>query len=52
MGEGVPVPVRLQVNRPNPPPNSTDIDFVSSWRHGGADINVKQLVRRWHKQIR
>ncbi|MEJ2534962.1 MAG: ATP-binding protein [Gammaproteobacteria bacterium] len=52
MGEGVPLPVRFQVNRPNPPPNSADIDFTSNWRHGGAEINVKNLVRRWHKQIR
>jgi hypothetical protein len=52
MGEGVPVPVRFQVNRPSPPPNAADIDFTKSWRHGGVDIDVKQLVRRWHKQIR
>ena len=52
MGEGVPVPVRFQVNKPSPPPNSTDIDFTQHWRHGGVDINVKALVRRWHKQIR
>lgn len=52
MGEGVPVPVRFQVNRPSPPPNSTDIDFTHNWRSGGADINVRALVRRWHKQVR
>jgi DNA helicase HerA-like ATPase len=52
MGEGVPVPVRFQVSRPNPPPNAADIDFTKSWRHGGVEIDVKQLVRRWHKQIR
>ncbi len=52
MGEGVPVPVRFQVNRPNPPPNSADIDFTKNWRHGGTEIDVKQLVRRWHKQTR
>ncbi|MEE4173779.1 MAG: ATP-binding protein [Xanthomonadales bacterium] len=52
MGEGVPIPVRFQVNRPSPPPNAADIDFTKSWRHGGVDIDVKKLVRRWHKQIR
>ncbi|MEM1412423.1 MAG: ATP-binding protein [Pseudomonadota bacterium] len=52
MGEGVPVPVRFQVSRPSPPPNAADIDFTKSWRHGGPDIDVRQLVRRWHKQIR
>lgn len=52
MGEGVPVPVRFQVNRPSPPPNSTDVDFTRHWRHGGVDVNVRALVRRWHKQVR
>lgn len=52
MGEAVPMPVRFLVNRPSPPPNSTDIDFTSHWRHGGADIDVTKLVTRWHKQIR
>ncbi len=52
MGEGVPVPVRFQTNRPSPPPNSADVDFTKSWRHGGTEIDVKRLVKRWHKQIR
>jgi len=52
MGEAVPMPVRLQVNRPSPPPNSTDIDFTRNWRNGGVEIDVKRLVRRWHKQMR
>lgn len=52
MGEAVPMPVRFQVNRPSPPPNSTDIDFTTHWRHGGVEIDVKKLVRRWHRQDR
>ena len=52
MGEAVPMPVRFQVNRPSPPPNSTDIDFTKNWRHGGVEVDVKRLVSRWHKQTR
>lgn len=52
LGEAVPMPVRFQVNLPNPPPNSIDIDYSGKWRHGGKDISVKQLVNNWHKQIR
>lgn len=52
MGEAVPMPVRFQVNRPSPPPNSTDIDFTKNWRHGGVEVDVKRLVSRWHKQSR
>ena len=51
-GEAVPMPVRFQVNRPSPPPNSTDIDFTKNWRHGGVEVDVKRLVSRWHKQTR
>jgi DNA helicase HerA-like ATPase len=52
MGEAVPMPVRFQVNRPSPPPNSTDIDFTKNWRHGGVEVDVRRLVSRWHKQSR
>lgn len=52
MGEAVPMPVRVQINRPSPPPNSTDIDFTRNWRNGGVEIDVKRLVSRWHKQQR
>ena len=52
LGEAVPMPVRFKVNLPNPPPNSTDVDFSGKWRHGGEEISVKQLVGNWHKQVR
>ncbi len=52
LGEGVPMPVRFQVNMPNPPPNSTDIDYAGKWRDGGEAIDVSDLVSRWHKQKR
>ena len=52
MGEAVPMPVRLQVNRPSPPPNSTDIDFTTNWRNGGVNVDVEKLVDSWHKQTR
>jgi DNA helicase HerA-like ATPase len=52
MGSAVPMPVRFQMNMPNPPPNSRDVDFAEKWSKGGEDIDVKQLVRNWHRQIR
>ena len=52
MGAAVPMPVRFQVNLPNPPPNSQDVDFAEKWSKGGKEIDVEQLVSNWHRQIR
>jgi hypothetical protein len=52
LGEAVPMPVRFKVDLPNPPPNSTDIDYAGKWSHGGKEISVEKLVSNWHKQVR
>ena len=52
MGSAVPMPVRFQMNLPNPPPNSQDVDFAGKWARGGEEIDVEQLVSNWHRQIR
>lgn len=52
MGAAVPMPVRFRMNLPNPPPNSQDVDFGGKWSKGGEEIDVKQLVSNWHRQIR
>ena len=52
LGEAVPMPVRIQVDMPNPPPNSTDVDYSGKWREGGAEIDVDKLVQNWHAQDR
>lgn len=52
LGEAVPMPVRFKVDLPDPPPNSTDIDYADKWRDGGAEVDVEKLVNNWHKQER
>jgi len=52
MGAGVPMPVRFQINLPNPPPNSQDVDYATKWSKGGEEIDVEGLVSNWHRQIR
>ncbi|MBT4523085.1 MAG: ATP-binding protein [Halieaceae bacterium] len=52
LGEAVPMPVRFKVNLPDPPPNSTDVDYSGKWRTRGADIDVEKLVRSWIMQER
>jgi DNA helicase HerA-like ATPase len=52
MGAAVPMPVRFQMNLPNPPPNSSDVDFAGKWSKGGKEIDVEKLVSNWHRQLR
>lgn len=52
MGAAVPMPVRFQVTIPNPPPNSSDVDFATKWSKGGEEIDVDGLVNAWLSQVR
>ncbi len=52
LGEAVPMPVRFQVDMPDPPPNSTDVDYAGKWHDGGVDIDVEGVVKNWHQQLR
>lgn len=52
LGEAVPLPTRLQVDRPDPQPNSDDIDFYEKWKTGIDELDVDAIVERWRKQER
>ena len=52
LGEAVPMPVRFRVDMPDPPPNSTDIDYSQKWRIEDTTVDVAKLVHNWHKQER
>jgi hypothetical protein len=52
LGEAVPLPTRLVFDKPNPTPNSDDIDFYTKWRDGPTDIDVEAIVKRWRSQER
>ena len=52
LGEAVPLPTRLQFDKPNPTPNSDDIDFYGKWKDGPADLDVDAIVKRWRNQDR
>jgi len=52
LGEAVPLPTRLQFYKPNPRPNSEDIDFYTKWKDGPEDIDVDEIVNRWRRQER
>lgn len=52
LGEAVPLPTRLQFDKPNPTPNSDDLDFYAKWRDGPTDLDVDAIVKRWRSQER
>lgn len=52
LGEAVPLPTRLIFHKPDPAPNSADIDFYKQWKDGPADIDVDEIVNRWRRQKR
>jgi hypothetical protein len=52
LGEAVPLPTRLLFDRPNPAPNSDDIDFYDRWRDGPDDLDIDAIVKRWRSQER
>ena len=52
LGEAVPLPTRLQFQKPNPTPNSDDVDFHEKWKVGLDDLDVEAIVNRWRSQER
>jgi DNA helicase HerA-like ATPase len=52
LGEAVPLPTRLRFDKPNPTPNSDDIDFYGKWKDGPEDLDVDAIVLRWRSQER
>lgn len=52
LGEAVPLPTRFRFYKPNPAPNSEDIDFYTKWKEGPDDLDVDEIVKRWRRQER
>jgi len=52
LGEAVPLPTRVKFDRPNPTPNSDDVDFYEKWKDGPDDLDVDETVKRWRIQER
>jgi len=52
LGEAAPLPTRVQIYRPDPPPKSNDVDYFTSWREGPDDLDVEGIVNNWRTQTR
>jgi uncharacterized protein len=51
-GEGVPMPVRLRITMPDPPPNAQDIAYAAMWARGPEETDVEHIVDCWRRQRR
>ena len=52
VGEATPLPTRVQIYKPNPEPQSNDVDYYHSWCTGPDDLNVENIVDLWRTQTR
>ena len=52
IGEAIPMPLRVQIDFPNPEPASADIKFYDKWKQSDAKTDVPEVVERWWKQER
>lgn len=50
LGEAAPLPTRFQVYRPDPPPNSNDVNYHECWKSGPDDLDIDAIVDRWRRQ--
>ncbi len=52
VGEAIPMPLRVQIDFPNPEPNSSDIKFFDKWKQSDIKTIVPDVVDHWWKQER
>jgi hypothetical protein len=52
VGDAVPMPLRIQIDPPDPEPASADIQFFDKWKRKNEPTNVNEIVRRWWNQER
>jgi DNA helicase HerA-like ATPase len=52
IGEAAPLPTRVQIYMPDPPPKSNDVDYFTGWREGPDDLDVDNIVSMWRTQTR
>ena len=52
IGDSAPMPMRVQVDMPNPEPASSDIYFFDKWKQKGAATEADDVMERWWNQHR
>jgi len=52
VGEALPLPTRIQIYLPDPPPASQDAPINEAWQDGPEDLDVADIVDHWWRQKR
>ncbi|MBU1299364.1 MAG: ATP-binding protein [Bacteroidetes bacterium] len=52
LGDAVAIPTRVMIDKPNPEPTGSDIQFFDKWKEKESDVDAKEVIDRWWKQIR
>jgi hypothetical protein len=52
VGEAMPMPLRVQIDYPDPEPDSSDIKFYEKWKQSDVKTKIADVVTRWWKQER
>jgi DNA helicase HerA-like ATPase len=52
VGEAIPMPLRVQIDFPNPEPSSADIKFFDKWKQSESKTEIPDVVNRWWHQHR
>jgi len=47
VGDSAPMPMRIQIDLPNPQPASSDIFFYDKWKQKGSQTNADDVMERW-----
>lgn len=52
LGDSMPMPLRVQIDPPNPEPDSSDIHFFNQWKKTDGKTDPSEVMERWWKQQR
>jgi len=50
IGDAMMMPTRIQIDRPNPTPNSDDASFSRSWSQDPTELDVPAVLNAWRNQ--
>jgi len=50
LGDAISMPLRVQIDYPNPEPDSSDIRFYEKWKQSDTKTKIAEVVTRWWKQ--
>ena len=50
IGDSMPMPLRVQIDMPNPTPDSSDVYFFDKWKKQEAKTDASEVMERWWSQ--